>query len=95
MPTRMWAVRSALGRPLARASNTAPQIDAGPLTGHVSDTNATQRGYEAELTLTNKQRLLEGINFGFVLNAGDPTSVPTLPAAVNASAPRQTPGPCF
>ena len=64
--TGMHAFRHTL---LTLASNTVPRVDAGPLTGHVSDTNATQRGYEAELSLTNKQRRLEGIDFGFAIES--------------------------
>ena len=65
---RMWVATSASRSNLAPASNTVPRIDAGPLTGHVSDTNATQRGYEAELSLKNKKLLLEAIDFGIVIH---------------------------
>lgn len=60
----MHAFRSTL---LHRAKNSSPRIDAGEITGHVGTESAVQRGYEDELALVNKQKLLEAIEFGFVL----------------------------
>jgi integrase len=67
--TGMHAFRHTL---LARASNSSPRIDAGPITGHSGDVNSDQRGYEGELSLKNKKRLLEGIEFGFAPRAAMP-----------------------
>lgn len=60
----MHAFRSTL---LRRAKNSLPRIDAGEITGHVGSESAVQRGYEDELALANKQKLLEAIDFSFVL----------------------------
>ena len=54
---------------LALASNTVPTIDAGALTGHAGHKNIVQRGYEGELSLKNKQALLEAIDYKFTIDA--------------------------
>ena len=51
---------------LALAANSDPVVDAGPITGHADYTkSATQRGYEGELHLSTKLKLLQSINFTF------------------------------
>jgi len=51
---------------LARAANSHPPVDAGPITGHASVTkSAIQRGYEGELELPAKLAILKSIHFGF------------------------------
>ncbi|MBS0450334.1 MAG: tyrosine-type recombinase/integrase [Proteobacteria bacterium] len=51
---------------LAMALNSNPAVDAGPITGHVDTTKSgTQRGYEGELNLPNKLKLLSSIQFTF------------------------------
>lgn len=54
----MHAFRSTL---LNRAMNLG--IDATPITGHAGNTDRVVRGYQGELSLENKQKLLEGITF--------------------------------
>lgn len=49
---------------LNRASNANPPLDATSITGHAGEVNAVVRGYQGELSLTNKQRILEAIPFG-------------------------------
>lgn len=60
----MHAFRSTL---LHRAKNSSPRLDAGEITGHVGHVSEVQRGYEGQLELLNKQKLLEAIDFKFVL----------------------------
>lgn len=62
----MHAFRSTL---LARASNSDPAIDATPITGHSGEKSKVVRGYEGELDLDKKKRLLEAIDFKFDLVA--------------------------
>lgn len=51
---------------LARAANSSPQVDAGPITGHADGSRSgTQRSYEGELSLERKLERLCGIQFGF------------------------------
>ena len=51
---------------LAMALNSEPAVDAGPITGHVDMAKSgTQRGYEGELKLPNKLKLLNSIQFTF------------------------------
>lgn len=57
----MHAFRNTL---LNRASNANPQIDATSITGHANDVSKVVRGYQGELSLTNKKRILEEIPFG-------------------------------
>lgn len=54
----MHAFRSTL---LNRAMNLG--IDATPITGHAGNTDRVVRGYQGELSLENKKKLLEGITF--------------------------------
>jgi integrase len=49
---------------LNRASNANPPINAESLTGHAGEKTAIVRGYEGELSLENKNRILEAIPFG-------------------------------
>jgi len=48
---------------LSRASNANPPLDATSITGHAGEVNAVVRGYQGELSLANKQRILEAIPF--------------------------------
>ena len=51
---------------LARAANSSPPVDAGPITGHAdANRSAVQRNYEGELAIANKLRRLEAIQFNF------------------------------
>lgn len=51
---------------LAMALNSDPAVDAGPITGHADAAKSgTQRGYEGELQLHNKLKLLSSIQFTF------------------------------
>lgn len=58
----MHAFRSTF---MARASNTEPPIDATPMSGHSGTKSRVVRGYEGELDLINKKKLLEAIDFKF------------------------------
>ncbi len=51
---------------LTLAANSDPAVDAGPITGH-SDLakGGSQRGYEGDLSLSNKLKILTSIQFGF------------------------------
>lgn len=49
---------------LNRASNANPPINAESITGHAGEKTAIVRGYEGELSLENKSRILEAIPFG-------------------------------
>ena len=49
---------------LNRASNANPPLDATSITGHAGEVNAVVRGYQGELSLENKRRILEAIPFG-------------------------------
>ena len=47
-----------------KAFNATPQIDVTSITGHTSKEGPVVRGYQGELTLTNKRELLEAVPFG-------------------------------
>jgi len=57
----MHAFRSTL---LERAFNATPPLDATSITGHAGKADAVVRNYQGELSLTNKQQILEAIRFG-------------------------------
>ncbi len=57
----MHAFRSTL---LERAFNSTPPLDATSITGHAGKVDAVVRNYQGELSLTNKQQILEAIDFG-------------------------------
>lgn len=61
---------------LNRASNANPPLDATSITGHAGEVNAVVRGYQGELSLENKRRILESIPFGvdFIVPNGPSTS---------------------
>lgn len=48
---------------LNRASNTNPPIDATSITGHAGEKSSIVRGYEGELSLENKRKIVEAIRF--------------------------------
>jgi integrase len=54
---------------LSRASNANPPVDATSITGHAGEVNAVVRGYQGELSLENKKRILEAIPFKLVFVA--------------------------
>ena len=56
----------------ARAKNSTPRLDATPITGHADGVSAVVRGYDGELDLLNKQKLLEAIDFKIDLLAANP-----------------------
>ena len=58
----MHAFRSTF---MARASNTEPPVDASPISGHSGAKSRVVRGYEGELNIANKTKLLEAIDFKF------------------------------
>lgn len=52
---------------LTTAHNASPRIDATPISGHVGKEDAVVRGYQGELSLTNKRDILEAIPFAIDL----------------------------
>ncbi|MEO6825095.1 MAG: site-specific integrase [Nitrosospira sp.] len=55
---------------LTIAKNANPRLDATSITGHAGEGSAVVRGYEGELSLGNKKRVLEALPFGLDFNEG-------------------------
>lgn len=49
---------------LNRAMNANPPLDATSITGHAGEESSIVRGYQGDLSLENKQRILDAITFG-------------------------------
>lgn len=49
---------------MTKASNSTPRLDVTSITGHAGEDGAVVRGYQGELSLRNKQAILEAIPFG-------------------------------
>jgi integrase len=47
-----------------KAHNCNPPLDVTSITGHRGDTDSVVAGYQGELSLVNKQRILEAVQFG-------------------------------